>query len=218
MPTIKRFLPLFLLLAGAIVVTVVFFLARGGATEEKVSQREEEEVLEIPIEKRPVASLTPSKDGHWLKLSVEGLKKSSPYSLDYELLYELPDGRTQGIPGTVIIGEEDSLERNLLLGSESSGKFRYDEGVEKGTLTLRFRNEKGKLIGKLSTGFHLQVGEKELTSVDGKFKFVLAKVPKGVYFVTMETFGLEEIVGAAVRSDSYAIFSSSEAEVSGKVE
>lgn len=152
----KKYLPIILFVVGLLVVVgVYFFVVRGkssgGADSEDLI------VAEIPVDERPFASLTPSMDGHWLKLKVEDIKVKGAESMDYELLYKIGDGRTQGVPGTIELKGQTSIERNLLLGSESSGKFRYDDGVESGTLTLRFRNSSGKLIGKLSTDWKLEL-------------------------------------------------------------
>lgn len=201
----KRYLPLLLFLIGVLVLAgVYFFVLRKPATEET---EEEESLIEVSLIDRPIASLTPKEDGHWLKLRIEKLL-SGAKSLDYELLYTLPDGRTQGVPGTITLKGESEIERDLLLGSESSGKFRYDEGVETGMLTLRFRNEKGKLLAKFSTKFHLQFATKELTSVDKKFAYTPDKVPSKTYFVTMETFGIPEAPPGEVSVGPYGIFSS----------
>jgi len=64
-------------------------------------------------------------------------------SMDYELIYSTSDGGQQGVPGTVKLTGTD-IDRPLLLGSESSGKYRYDAGVEQGTMTLKFRDASGK--------------------------------------------------------------------------
>ncbi len=131
-------------------------------------------------------------------------------SLDYELLYSLPDGRTQGVPGTVDLNGQTTFERKLLLGSESNGKFRYDEGVTDGSLTVRLRGSNGKLLAKFSTKWHLQSVDSELTSVDENFTYKLDKKPKGIYFVTMETFGLMDDSVTSVASGPYGVFSSEE--------
>lgn len=200
----KRYLPLLLFLIGVLVLAgVYFFVLRKPATEET---KEEEGLIEVSLIDRPIASLTPTQDGHWLKLRIEKLLSGAD-SLDYELLYTLPDGRTQGVPGTIGLKGESEIERDLLLGSESSGKFRYDEGVEVGTLTLRFRNEKGKLLAKFSTKFHLQNATKELTSVDGKFVARLSKLT-GDYFVVMDTFGIPDSPPVQLTSGPYGLFSS----------
>lgn len=162
----KKYLPLILIGVGILVLIGGFLFVRSSRNK---GGEGEESVKEIPAEQRPLVSLTPSGDGHWLKLKIEKIKVEKAASLDYELLYSLPDGRTQGVPGTVKIDGKD-IERDLLLGSESSGKFRYDEGVTGGTLTIRFRDSKGKLIGKLST------------------KFTLTSPKKGVFEISMDTF------------------------------
>ncbi|MCH7641286.1 hypothetical protein IID22_03760 [Patescibacteria group bacterium] len=210
----KKFLPVFLFLLGVVVLVGVYFLVIKGKKEEPTTE-EETALVETPLEKRPIASLTPSSDGHWLKLLIEKIVIDAA-SLDYELLYKLPDGRTQGVPGTIKLTGQKEIERDLLLGSESSGKFRYDEGVERGTLTLRFRNDTGKLIAKFSTEFHLQSETNELTSTDGVFKYTLDKSSKA-FFVTMETFGVPDDPPGEVIDGPYGVFSSSSTVLPGEM-
>lgn len=200
----KKYLPFILLGLGIVILLVALFVLR---KPKDSSDEAEEAVAEIALSQRPVVSLTPSEDGHWLKLFVEKIVIEAA-SMDYELLYKLPDGRTQGVPGTVKLDGQESIERDLLLGSESSGKFRYDEGVENGTLTLRFRNDKGKLIAKLSTDFGLVTEVSEITSSDGSFKFTLASDSTD-YFVVMSSFGVYEVPETDIVSGPFGIFSSS---------
>lgn len=210
----NKFLPVILLLAGVgVLVGAYFFIFKGS----KEAGELVEIAPEVTLPDRPVASLTPTEDGHWLKLKIEKITLSAA-SLDYELLYSLPDGRTQGVPGTISLSGQSKIERDLLLGSESSGKFRYDEGVEQGTLTLRFRNERGKLAAKFSTGFHLQSDAKELSSTDGNFTLSLNKAPKKTFFVTMQTFGVYEMPPSEVTQGPYGVFSSSTAAFPGTVD
>lgn len=164
----KKYLPFILLGVGLLAVIVgiivVKNLKKQGAEDES-----DIAVPEIPADQRPLVSLTPTNDGHWLNFVVSKLNVKGAASMDYELVYSVKNGGQQGVPGTVKL-DGGVIERKLLLGSESSGKFRYDEGVETGTMTLRFRNSSGKLIGKLSTTFKL------------------SSPKKGVYEVTMDTF------------------------------
>ncbi|KKR62633.1 MAG: hypothetical protein UU02_C0043G0007, partial [Candidatus Woesebacteria bacterium GW2011_GWA1_40_43] len=145
-------------------------------------------------------------DGHWLNFKVEKINVSGAASMDYLMVYSTSDGGQQGVPGTVKL-TDTSIERMLLLGSESSGKFRYDAGVEQGTMTITFRDGNGKMIGKLTTDFHLQSGVTELTSVDGIFKYTLDKIAKNVYFVTMKTYK-EPSVAPVVWQNGYGVFAS----------
>lgn len=208
----KKYLPIILFIIGLLVLGGVFFFLRRGGSSEVES---EENVPDIPFGQRPVTSLTPSEDGHWLYLSITDITFPAE-TVDYELLYKLPDGRTQGVPGTVKLSGGD-IERELLLGSESSGKFRYDEGVKEGTLTLRFRNDKGKLTGKLTTDFHLQTDTDTLTSVDSKFKFVLDEADDN-YYVVMSTFGSPSELPGDLKEGPYGVFTSSEGEINGMPE
>lgn len=202
----KKFLPIILVFAGILVLLGVYFLVikKGGSSEEA---EDDGALIEVSLPERPVTSLTPSSDGHWLKLNIDKILIKAE-TLDYELLYTLPDGRTQGVPGTITLNGESSIERDLLLGSESSGKFRYDEGVKEGNLTIRFRNSKGKLMVKFATKFHLQSQDTELTSIDEAFSYTLSDRPGKLFFVTMETFGVPDEPPANVTAGPYGVFGS----------
>lgn len=202
---VKKLLPLILLGVGLLVLVLVFVVVKNKNTEVVET---DDVVTEVAFKDRPFAALTPTSDGHYINLKIDKVTLPKAVSLDYELLYSLPDGRTQGVPGTVDLKGEKSFERKLLLGSESNGKFRYDEGVEDGSLTVRLRDSKGKLLAKFSTKWHLQSDEQELTSIDETFVYKLDKKPKGSYFITMETFGLMDDSVTSVSSGPYGIFSS----------
>ncbi len=205
---VKKFLPLILLAVGLLILVLVFVLIKNKKTA--VVADDNAPLTEVAFADRPVAMLTPTEDGHYINLKIDKITLPKAVSLDYELLYGLPDGRTQGVPGTVDLEGKTSFERKLLLGSESNGKFRYDEGVVDGSLTIRLRDSKGKLLAKFSTKWHLQSTDTELTSIDENFTYVLEKKPKGIYFVTMETFGLMDESITSVESGPYGVFSSSE--------
>lgn len=201
----KKFLPLILIVAGIGVLTGALLLIRRSVSQVGQNVAEEETAPVVALSDRPVVTLTPSSDGHWLELNITKIKIQAD-SLDYELLYKLPDGRQQGVPGTIKLAGITKVERDLLLGSESSGKFRYDEGVETGTLTLRFRNAEGKLVAKFVGNFHLQSNTSQLSSTDGKFSYVLDKNPGKEFFVTMETFGIPTDAPGALAGGPYGVF------------
>ena len=211
----KKYLPIIVIIVGLGILTsaILVIRARNTAPTTKEGQATTKEVA---LEDRPIASLVPSADGHWLKLSISKIQVKAE-TMDYELLYQLPDGRTQGVPGTITLKDEETIERDLLLGSESSGRFRYDEGVSEGSLTLRFRDGKGKLITKFTTKFRLQSGDKELTSVEGGFTYTISKAPGKDFFVTMGTFGIPADVPGEVASGPFGIFSSATSAVPGSV-
>lgn len=209
----KNRLPIVLFAIGLVVVIGVFLKIRGSRSQSV--ETEDGVVADIPLEKRPFVSLTPKSDGHWVTLKIENQNKvDNAVTLDYEFLYETMDGTPQGSSGDNIALDK-AIEREILLGSESSGKYRYDEGVEKGTLTIRYRNDLGKVVGKLSTDFRMQSNATELSTIDGKFAFTLERAQKA-YFITMNTFGLP---GRSVEfaEGPFGIFSSDNTKYSGDV-
>jgi hypothetical protein len=203
----KKYLPIILFILGIIVVAVVFFILRGRGGKESV-EREETALIEVALEDRPIVSLTPTDDGHYLNLRVGEINIPGAETMEYELLYDVPGGVTQGVPGMVEIKGLSSFEAELLLGSESSGKFRYDEGVEEGMMTIRFRNKGGKLLIKFVSDFRMQSGDTELTTFDGKFKYDFDETPDG-YFVTMHTIGFPGNAPDDIKEGPYGVFSSS---------
>jgi len=208
MNQVKKYLPLILLGIGLLILVIVFVFIKNKKTT--VAVEDDGTLIEVAFADRPFAALTPTSDGHYINLKIDKITLPKAVSLDYELLYSLPDGRTQGVPGTVDLKGQTNFERKLLLGSESNGKFRYDEGVEEGSLTVRLRDSKGKLLAKFSTKWHLQSNDLELTSIDQSFTYTLEKKPKGMYFVTMETFGLPDKSITSVESGPYGVFASDE--------
>lgn len=208
----KKLIPIF---AGIliIVLAVGLFVIKG---KNKSNTPQDEKTATVPVLSEanwPAMSLTPTDNpgvsgsmGHWLDFKVEKINVPEAASMDYLLVYNTSDGGQQGVPGTVKLSGSD-IDKRFLLGSESSGKFRYDAGVETGTITITFRDGDGKTLGKLSTDFHLQTGVTELTSPDSLFKYTLDKAAKGVYFVTMKTY-LEPAATTVVWQNGYGVFAS----------
>jgi hypothetical protein len=219
---VKKVLP-FIVVGIVLLLVVVFFVAKGMKGGTATPTPQDANVPDLPQAEWPVVSLTPTSNpqvsgslGHWLDFKAQNINVPSATSMDYELIYSTTDGGQQGVPGTVKLDGTD-VDRPLLLGSESSGKFRYDAGVEQGTMTLKFRDASGKLIGKLSTDFHLQSGVIALTSIDGNFTYNLDKVAKGVFFVTMKTFADPAASMVVVSQNGYSVFASDGKPHTGKL-
>lgn len=216
-------LPLILIGLGVLIVAVAgFVIVKTMKNQTSAPNTEEALVPELPQSQWPVVTLTPTSDpkvanslGHFLDFRVQKINVPGAVSMDYELIYSTSNGGQQGVPGTVQL--KGDVERKLLLGSESSGKFRFDAGVDHGTMTIRFRDAKGKLIGKLAADFHLQFGDTVLSSQDGKFKYTLDKAATGVYFITMKTFAQPDPALYVIWQNGYGVFASDGLPHSGKV-
>jgi len=223
---VKKYLPLILIGGGVLIVLLAVFVVMRSlksGTVSTSSQSQTENIPELPQSQWPVVSLTPTTDpaipnslGHLLDFKVQKINVPGASTMYYLLIYNTVDGGQQGVPGTVQLTGAD-IDKNLLLGSESSGHYRFDDGVSQGTITITFRDSSGKSMGKLSSDFHLQTGVIGLTSVDNKFSYNLDKLAKGVYFVTMPTFGQPDPSMYVFWQNGYGIFASDGKSHSGKI-
>lgn len=200
----KKILPIIIIFLGIGIAVGIFLFVKSKSSIDEVPDTEDT-IPVIAIEKRPVLSLRPSEDGHWLKLKIEKISIDAA-TMDYELTYKVLDGRTQGVPGTVKLTTKADIEKDLLLGSESSGKYRYDEGVDQGKIVLRFRDTQGKLLAKFETEFTFQSNVDQITTLSGNYKF--DKLGKGVFYVTMDSVGFPGEFSGKVEK-AFGIFSSS---------
>ena len=211
----KKYFPFIILLVGIFVSIVVYVFVMGKKDKPEDISSDEAVLLELSLEKRPFVTLTPTSDGHFLNMKIKKIDFGA-FSLDYELIYQVPGGVQQGVPGSVNLSGKREFETELLLGSESAGKFRYDEGVEEGVLTLRFRDEEGRLLARFSTEFHMQTSTDLLISLDSKFKYELEEDSEE-YFVTMITIGHPEFTFGEINTDIYGILTSDESVKPGNV-
>lgn len=211
----KKYLPVILVGLGVLIVAVAgFIIVKTMKTASTSSTGQDTNIPELPQSQWPVVTITPTEDpavpnslGHFLDFKVQKINVPGAASMDYLLVYTTSDGGQQGAPGTVKLTGGD-VERKLLLGSASSGKYRFDAGVSTGTMTITFRDSKGKSMGKIITDFHLQFVDTVLTSVDGKFTYTLDKAAKGVYFVTMPTFVQPDPSMYVTWANGYGVFAS----------
>ncbi len=144
--------------------------------------------------------MIPRADGREFTLEISRIKNAK--TIEYELVYE-SQGLSRGVIGSIELSSgENKISRKLLLGSCSKDVCKYDEGVEKGTLTLRFRSPEG--TRKFETDFHLQKGGKEL-SLDNNFKLT-GKFSSNTFYLTMPTIGLPRVVDNKVIGGPYNVY------------
>lgn len=118
-------------------------------------------LLELKEEEKPYVSIIPSSDGHWLTLKITKIN-SQIKKIDYDLVYTAADAGMEiekGAGGTFdVVGS--SAERKILLGTESctSGcKYKYDNGVTGGNLTLTLSTSSGQ-VATLEVPYSLRLG------------------------------------------------------------
>lgn len=102
------------------------------------------ETKEVGVE----VDLTPRYDKKAVILKISKIP-ADVTSIDYELSYEAKGGLPRGVLGKVDIkAGQQTLLREILLGTCSKNVCVYDEGVKKVSLTLKFNK-----AGGASTGF-----------------------------------------------------------------
>ncbi|MEA3355379.1 MAG: hypothetical protein U9Q63_02770, partial [Patescibacteria group bacterium] len=130
---------------------------------------------------------------------------------EYELEYQT-DTLIQGVFGNLEFTDKNMpLSKDLLFGSCSKGKCRYDEGVIGGSLTMRFKG--GDESYTLKSDFNLQnMDEKKgvFTSKDLRATLDLGtSLSSNSFVLIINTMGLPEKVKEEVLIGPYAFLSSS---------
>lgn len=201
---------------------VGFFFFKGKKTVGPLPGSSTTSTTQVPLEERSFITLTPRADGHEIKLEIQNIKNTQ--TVEYELAY-MAGEFSRGTIGEAKLEGTDSLLRNLLLGSEScSGtgekkvcRYKYDEGVSEGTLTLRLR--RGSSAQKYEIAFHLQQGaeaKKGLTSGDGSFEFK-GSLSSSAFFLIHSTVGLPKVPEGKIVGGPYGIFTSGSPATKGTI-
>lgn len=202
----KKYLPFIILGVGIVIMIIVGFLILKNKPSSEIENDEDVSLLELDIKQMPFVSLTPDLEGHYLKLKIDNINISGAKTLEYNLLYQTKDNITQGVPGTIEL-TGNSYETDLLLGSESSGKFRYDEGVKSGSISLSFRSDQKKLITKISSDFVMGELPGKLSISDSNFNVEYSGNTNAIV-VLMNTMGLPSAFEDNNIKGSFGIFSS----------
>lgn len=164
-----------------------------------------EKVNIIPLEERPYAAITPSKNGLTITLTLGALKKDAKEG-EYELDYQFGNNLQNGAFGIITVDELPGAEFDILLGSCSAGgKCSYDENVSGGSLLLRFEDPE-KYVLKNEWAF-IDNAKKEsvFTSRDAKFGVEGAGLATVPFAVILQSPGLPENVTQSVLSDPYSV-------------
>ena len=200
----KKLTIIFIILAVVLIIGAIFLVRARNRSQIDNDQAELSTVLETLLIDRPYVSLIPRADGKEFTLEISRIKNVE--IIEYELVYE-SEGLSRGVIGSIEISSgETKVSRKLLLGTCSRDVCKYDEGIEQGSLTLRFRSSEG--ARKFETDFHLQQGDQELISIDENFKLA-GKFSPSAFYITMATIGLPQEVKEEVFVEPYGIFTAS---------
>ena len=171
-----------------------------------------DETTDLTLEDSPYTTLVPGPSCEYT-LNVSQIKRS-PNSVEYEIVYKNGEGVTQGATGTIKPAGSTSASKKILFGSESSGKRRCDPDVSGGAITLRYRNDAGKVIGKANSKFSLV--ENGTSVLIDKLSVSFDKKATGKV-LAMGTMGLPGAAPGKVSEGPYGVFTSSAAKLSPTV-
>jgi hypothetical protein len=207
------------IIPGVIVLAVVAWIywPANNKKEEttQISTRKVEQINQLAIKDRPYVVLTPRTDGKEVTLIID--KVTNATSAEYELEYTA-GSMIQGVFGELDF-ETDGLplSKDLLFGSCSKGKCRYDENVSGGSLTIRF--DGGDKPYTLKSDFNLQMmadREGVFTSKDIKASLdVGSSLSASTYLVVQNTMGLPEAVDGEVIAGPYAFIAANSTTLKG---
>jgi hypothetical protein len=196
-----------------VVIVLIIILAAGGyfgytkflkkekpeEEKRKVITKQRPAVNIIDIEKRPYVTLVPREDGNEVGLSIIDLKGREKL-VEYELEYQA-GSLLQGAGGRIDLAEEPlPVTKNLLFGSCSKGKCKYDEDVSGGSLALYFENGEDYGVKGDFTIKQMSEAEGVFRSRDVKAELDVGEDGLGnsVFIIVASTIGLPEKVDGDV--------------------
>ena len=186
-----------------VAVVAFFFLRPKEEANQEVEPAEKTrlEITDVPLEEQPFLVLNPIGGGQKIEMEISNFGQVE--SVEYELTY-LSEGFSRGAIGSVKIDSEKVIEKELLLGSCSSGTCKYDKDVEGGSLTLRIKDDEG--TKKLVSGWQLYQNEEVLVSADKVFEITSSSFETGT-FIVASTLGLPgPVEEGEVIAGPYGIF------------
>lgn len=134
------------LLIITIILVVVLgggFLALKGQSDKKPTIKPSPTPFLPPADPNIKVSLEAVSGGREVILTITDFP-GDVTSVEYELTYTTQAGLPRGVLGTLRVEDKSNkLERQITLGTCSSGKCVYDENVKKITVTLKFNATSG---------------------------------------------------------------------------
>ena len=183
----------------AIVLSSSFLLSACGkkstTTSNTPTPTQASKQIELSADEKPTISLVPRVDGHNLAIKITGIP-SKFTSVDYELVYTAKDQNLEiekGVSGTLKPSNSTLEKDDLLLGTASCTngcKYKYDEGVTGGTLTLTFTTD-NKEYATYETPFTLKSAtdlnkDKKLSIDEDNFVINGTVTSKSDYFIAIK--------------------------------
>lgn len=217
----KKILPILLIIIVIAVAVGLFIfgknLLKKPTTEERAkasSKPKIENVNQLPLEQRPFIVIEPKSTtrpqdlGSWITITID--KASNYQGVEYEVEYQAGN-LIQGFMHKIDFTKEKlPTSKEGFFGSESKGKYKYDENVSGGSILYKFFKDETN-YDALKTYFNIQnmANQKGVfNSKDGKASLEIGAtdLTSGDYVVISSTMGLPAVVTGKVISEPYSFF------------
>lgn len=213
-----------ILLAFLIIVLVIGlsglgikFLRKPGINQEtnKTTPKPKvENVNQLSLEKRPYIIVEPKSEtrptdyGHWVTITID--KASNYKSVEYDVEYQAGN-LIQGFTHRVDFSKEKlPVAKEGFFGSESKGKYKYDENVKSGSILFKFFKDATN-YDALKNYFNLQnMAEQKgfFTSNDSKANLQIGAndLNANDYVVVASTLGLPASITGKALAEPYGFY------------
>lgn len=215
----KKILPILLIILVLAAGLFIFGknLLKKPRTEEKAkasSKPKIENVNQLPLEQRPYITIEPKSTtrpqdlGSWITVTID--KASSYQGVEYEVEYQTGN-LIQGFMHKIDFTKEKlPVSKEGFFGSESKGKYKYDENVSGGSILYKFFKDTTN-YDALKTFFNVQNMQEQkgvFNSKDGKATLEIGAtdLSSGDYVVISSTMGLPSPVTGKVISEPYGFY------------
>jgi hypothetical protein len=146
MEKITKNKPLMIGLIVVIILIVIFAFTALTKNTSKISPSTEN-VLPVgdvvpTVDSSVVVNVEPLSGNKEITLTIDNLPKGTT-SVEYELSYNAKGNVPKGVIGTIDTTAGENIERKITLGTCSSGKCIYDEGVTDIKVSLKFNGDYG---------------------------------------------------------------------------
>lgn len=213
----KKILPILLIIVLVIGLLGIKFLRKPGVNQETnkiTSKPKVENINQLPLEKRPYIIIEPKSEtrpsdyGHWITVIID--KANEYQSVEYDVEYQAGN-LIQGFMHRVDFSKEKlPVAKEGFFGSESKGKYKYDENVKSGSILFKFFKDATN-YDALKNYFNLQNMEEQkgfFTANDGKANLEIGAndLNANDYVVITSTLGLPASIMSKVLSEPYGFY------------
>lgn len=181
-----------------IIIVAIYFLFIRSNKGEDLNQAEGtnivKDIAEIPLDKRPYVTLTPTSDGAEIIMSIENMGEFE--NIEYELTYLADNPQVsgekvqRGATGVDVNTKDEKYKKSILLGTASRGTRSPDIGVVEGKLTLHAIKGDTEYLSETHWDI-FEAGEKAQTisARNGNFEMALPSLGKNYWIIIADTIG-----------------------------